>query len=262
MKRHQIIAIAGLCAILAGCAAPPPRLQAVRDFAADAPQLDAYAELTERFRATYQREKPYLSPQADVREHEIDRQRQAVCDDLIAIHLGVQAYMRALGQLASDKRYNPEDQVKGISTSIKAWPGTGLDDRHVNAYAGIARLLTREAGQDYQDRSLQTLLRDGAVPMQTLLEAMHTLLRYYSKTSDNEAGIVLGMLEMEIPYADSPQDRLLSALAKVQQQSKQAEYSQMGRRYTVAEHSLDTLAQAHRDLLLRLDPPITTTPKE
>jgi len=259
MPLHRLFATLGLCALLAACAAPGnpagARLQAVRAFAAEAPLLDNYGELTERFRSTYQREKPFLSAQADVGEHLLDARRQAACDDLITLQHAVQAYLRVLGRLAGDQRYDLEDQVKGLGTAIKAWPDTGLDERHVNAYAGLTRLLARQLTQGEQDRSVQALLRDGAAPLQTLLDAMHTLLRYYAKTSANEARIVLGVLEVELPFADTPRDRLLAVLGKELLQAKQAEYRTIGRRYTLTGHELDALARQHLELLTRLDPP-------
>jgi hypothetical protein len=252
---HRLFALLALLAALAGCASSTPRMDQVRSFAAAAPKLGAYAELTERFRDTYRREQPYLSPAADTREHLLDARRQAACDDFIQIHKGVQAYMQALGKLAGDNQYDLEDQVKALGSGIKAWPDTGLDDRHVNAYAGMTRLLTRLIASRYQDRTVQAMLHEGALPMMDLLDAMRALLRYYDKTSDNEAKIVLGMLDVEIPYVDTPQQRLLSALAKAQRQLKTAEYRLMSRRYTIAGHSVDDLARQHQALLLQQDTP-------
>lgn len=257
---HRLFTLLALLAALTGCASSTQRMDQVRSFAAAAPRLNAYAELTERFRETYRREQPYLSPAADTREHLLDARRQAACDDFITIHKGVQAYMAALGRLAGDNQYDLEDQVKALNSGIKAWPDTGLDDRHVNAYAGMTRLLTRALASRYQDRGVQAMLHEGALPMMDLLDAMRALLRYYDKTSDNEAKIVLGMLDVEIPFIDTPQQRLLAALAKSQRQAKTAEYRLISRRYTIAEHSVDDIARQHQALLLQLDPPATSAP--
>jgi len=258
MRLPRLLVCLGLCALLAACATTGneagPRLQAVRALAAQAYRLDNYAELTERYRNTYQREKPFLSAQAEVGEHLLDARRQAACDDLVTLHRAVQAYLYLLGRLAGDEHYDVEDQVKGLSSAIKAWPDSGLDERHVNAYAGLSRLLGRALAQGDQDRSVQALLREGAAPMQTLLDAMRTLLRYYAKTNSNEARIVLGVLEVEIPFADTPRDRLLAVLGKERLQAKQAEYRLIGRRHTLTERSLDELARQHLELLTRLEP--------
>lgn len=256
MRLPRLFTILALCALLGACASPgsSARLQSARALASGAHSLTAYGELTERFRTTYQREQPYLSAQAALGEQQLDTRRQAACDDLITLQRAVRAYLLALGKLAGDQRYDLEDEVKGMSTAIKAWPDTGLDERHVNAYAGLSRLLARQLTQNAQDTAVQTLLRDGADAVQTLLDAMHTLLRLYAKTSHNESRIVLGLLEVEIPFADTPRDRLLAAIARELLQAKQAEYRLMARRYTLAEHQLDALARQHLALLAQLDP--------
>ena len=248
-------ALLAMLTLLGGCASSTPRDQAARDFAAQAPRLGAYHELTERFRTTYQREQPYLSPSADIREHLLDARRQAACDDFVKLQTGVQAYMQALAALAGDSQYDLEDQVKAVSGSIKAWPDTGLDDRHVNAYAGLSRLLARALTAPAQERSVQALLREGSQPMQQLLDAMRILLRLYDKTSINEEKIVLGMLEVEIAYLNPNRDRLLIALAKTQQQNKLAEYRLISLRSTLAEKNLAAIADSHQALLALLLPP-------
>ena len=67
--------------------------------------------------------------------------------------------------------------------------------------------------------------------------------------------IVLGMLEMEIPYLDANRDRLLIALAKSHQQEKQAEYRLIGLRHTLARKNLELIEQRHRALVESLPQP-------
>lgn len=255
MKLTRALLILGLLALLGGCASSTPRMAEVRAFAAQSPKLGAYHELTERYRATYQREQPFLSPAADARERQLDSQRQAACDDFVKLQAGVQAYMQALGQLAGDHQYDLEDQVKSMAGGIKAWPDNGIDDRHVNAYAGLTRLLARALTRPAQEAAVQELMRDGHQPMQELLGAMRTLLRLYGKTSDNEESIVLGMLETEIPFLDSRRDRLLLALARAQQHDRRAEYHLVGLRNTLAQNSLAAIEQSHRALLEQIPQP-------
>jgi hypothetical protein len=243
-----------LAALLGGCASSTPRMAEVRDFAAQSPKLNAYHELTERYRGTYQREQPFLSATADARERELDARRQAACDDFVKLQYGVQAYMQTLGKLAGDNQYDLEDQVKGLSSGIKAWPDSGLDSRHVNAFAGLTRLLSRAITRPLQETAVNDLMRDGQQPVQDVLDAMRTLLRLYGKTSDNEEKTVLGMLEVEIPFLDPARDRLLMALAKSQQQSKQSEFRLIGLRSTLAQKNLDAIEQSHRALVQQIPP--------
>ncbi|WP_199538787.1 MULTISPECIES: hypothetical protein [unclassified Duganella] len=248
MKLSRVILILFCLALFGGCASSSPRMAEVRAFAAQSPHLGAYHELTERYRTTYQREQPFLSAAADLRERQLDQQRQASSADFAKLQTGVQAYMQALGRLAGDNQYDLEDQVKSMSAGIKAWPDSGIDERHVNAYAGLTRLITRALTRPAQDSAVRELLRDGHQAMEELLGAMRTLLRLYDKSSDNEQKIVLGMLETELPFVDTRRDRLLLALSRSLQHDKQAEYHLVGVRNTQAQQNLAAIEQAHRAL--------------
>src|SRR5947209_6097140 len=98
-RLFQVFAMLATLALLGGCASSTPRMAEVRAFAAQSPKLNTYHELTERYRTTYQREQPFLSSAADVREHLLDARRQAACDDFVKLQYGVQAYIQALGKL-------------------------------------------------------------------------------------------------------------------------------------------------------------------
>lgn len=250
MKRYLCIL---LCLLLAACA-NNPRLQEVRALADDAPKLAGFNDLSQRYRDTYQREQPYLSTAAAQREEAIDRKRREAYPDFIALHAAATTYLRALGALAGGDTFNFGDQAKQMAASIKAWPDTGLTDRHVDAYARLVRVLMRAATSRAQDQAVQAMLREGYEPLQGTLDAMHTLLRLFNKNHDNEQRIVLGMLEVEIPYADAPRDRLLAALARSHQQEKLKEYRLLGLRHTLAAQNVDAIRERHAALYRGLDP--------
>lgn len=238
-------------ALLAGCAAPAG-LREARDFAEQAPKLGGYAEMSKRFRDTYAREQAYLSPEAGQRERAADVHRRAAYPDLVAIHAAVLLYMQALGTLAGGERFDLKDGIKALAAPIKAWPDTGLTDRHVNAYSGLAQVLARAVTGPYQQRAVQAMVRDGDSQLQALLQAMQDVLRYYDKSSDNESRIVLGMLDVETAFAGTPQERLLAALAKAHRAEKVSEYRLIGLRHTLAAKHVADIAAAHRALVRRM----------
>ena len=243
-----------LVAVLAGCAANP-RLQEARDFAEDAAKLGAYADLSERYRDTYARERPYLTVAADTRERAADAERRAAFADFMAIHDAVAQYMHTLGQLAGAGKFALDAPIKSLGGAIKAWPDAGLDERHVNAYTGLARVLARAVTAREQDNAVRHMVQEAEPHLQLLLDAMQRLLRYYDKSSDNERAIVLGMLDIELPYADTPRDRLLAALAKAHRQARAQEYRLAGLRHTLAMKHVAAIAAAHTALLRRLEQP-------
>lgn len=243
-----------LLAVLAGCTASP-RLQEARDFAADAAKLGGYADLSERFRDTYARERPYLTAAADARERATDAERRAIYTDVMAIHGAVVQYMRTLGQLAGADQFSLDAPLKALGGSIKAWPAAGLEDRHVQAFTGLARVVARAATAREQENAVRQTVQEAEPHLQLLLDAMQRLLRYYDKSGDNERAIVLGMLDVEIPFADTPRDRLLAALARAHRQARAQEYRIAGLRHTLAIRHVAAIAAAHTALLQRLQQP-------
>lgn len=250
---HLMLALS-LAATLGGCASSTARMAQVRELAAASAKLGAWHDLTERYRDTYAREQPYLSPEADARERAQDAARRAASADFLRIGRSVQLYLQTLGTLAGDNQYDLEDQVKSAGTAIKAWPDSGLDDRHVNAYAGMTRLLAHAIGSRYQERAVREMVQAGDAPLQALLDAMRIVLRAYAGSNDNEQAIVTGLLEVNIPYRNTPDQRLLATLAKVQLRALRNEYRLIDRRLALTTRDIDTIAAGHKTLLAQFEP--------
>ncbi|MDC8760100.1 hypothetical protein [Janthinobacterium fluminis] len=249
---HRIAALA-LVLTVGGCAtATTARLREVREFAAESAKLDAFAALTTRYCATYQREKPYLSAAADSRERALDARRRTACPDFLKVQQAVVLYMQTLGRLAGAEQQDVGAPIKEAGAGIQAWPDSGLDERHVDAYTALGRLLAQTLTSSYRDKAAQEMLRDGDAPVRSLLEAMAALLRHYDKSNANEQGIVLGLFEVEIAFADAPRDRLLATLARAHHQHKAAEYALAARRHSLAEQHLAAIAEGQRALLAYL----------
>jgi len=234
---------------LAGCASTPPAsLAEVRAFADNSASLGGYAELARRYRDTYERERPYLSPAADKLARASDLRRRAVYDDFVNVQKAVVRYMQTLSLLAGDARYDLAPRLDEVDASLKASTESGLGPRHATAYIGMTRLLTRAMASSYQQRSVGALVREGDADLQTLLEAMSTLTRLYAKTNENEKKTVLGLLDVEIASAPRGTDRLVLVLAKVHLQNKTAEYKLLDKRYELAAQGLTKVAQGHKKL--------------
>jgi len=234
---------------LGGCASTATvSLHEVREFADQSAKLGAYNELSTRYRDTYAREQLYLSPAADTVGKETDAKRRAVYDDFISAQKAVVLYMQTLSMLAGEERYDLGDRLDELGAGIKANLDSGLDQRHVQAYTGMTRLLTRVIASNYQNRNVQTMVRDGDRDLQTLLDAMLTLTRLYIKTHDNEKKTILGMFDVEIPMAGKPQDRMLVTLAKIHQMNKATEYRLLDKRYELAVQGLTKVSIGHQKL--------------
>jgi len=244
----QLILATGL--LLGGCATPngPVSLNEVRQFADASARLGGYGELSRRYRDTYQREQPYLSPAADRIAKENDARRRAVYDDFVSIQKSLVLYMQTLSLLAGDARYDLSTQLDDLGTGLKANSESGLQQRHIAAYTGLTRLLTRAIASGYQNRSVATMVRDGDADVQALLEAMITLTRLYAKTNENEKKTVLGIFDVEIPFSTKNQDRMLVTLAKVHYMNKATEYKMVDKRYDLALQGLTKVALGHQKM--------------
>lgn len=248
--RHRLPAWLALCfcLLLAGCATANISLQEVREFADQSARLGAYTELSTRFRDTYAREQLYLSPAADRIGKQTDAKRRAVYDDFVSAQKAVVLYMQTLSLLAGETRYDLGDRLDDLGNGIKANVDGALEQRHVAAYTGLTRLLTRAIASGYQGRSVESMVRDGDRDLQTLLDAMLTLTRFYVKTYENEKKTVLGFFDIEIPFASRPQDRMLVTLAKVHYLNKSAEYKILDKRYELAVQGLTKVSLGHQKL--------------
>jgi hypothetical protein len=234
---------------LAGCA----NLKEVQSFAGESAKLSAYTELSTRFRNTYDREKPYLTGEADRIGKSNDKNRMEAYADIVKIHQAVSLYMQTLAKLAGDDTFDLTKPVGALGSGIKAYPDLGIQKSHVDAYFSITKITSRWATSSYQQKAVREMVVEADAPIQIMLEGMLSLVRYYEKTNENERDTVLGLLEVEIPFANAPKDRLLATLAKAHMQSKSSEYQTVKRKYAEAERGLKSIAEGHRKLAENID---------
>jgi hypothetical protein len=245
--RYLLALLAAL--LLGGCATTGQvSLAEVRQFADASARLGGYAELSKRYRDTYEREQPYLSPAADRIARDNDARRKAVYDDFMSIQKSLVLYMQTLSVLAGDARYDLSGQLDDLGNGLKANAESGLQQRHIVAYTGLTRLLTRVIASGYQNRSVETMVRDGDADVQVLLDAMIALTRLYAKTNENEKKTILGIFDVEIPFSTRNSDRMLVTLAKVHYLSKSSEYKVIDKRYDLALQGLTKVALGHQKM--------------
>ncbi|KQQ89035.1 hypothetical protein [Massilia sp. Leaf139] len=236
--------------VLGGCASTggPVSLVEVREFAEASAKLGGYGELSRRYRDTYEREQPYLPASADKLARENDAKRRAVYEDFVSVQKALVLYMQTLSLLAGDTRYDLTERIDDLGNGLKANAESGLQQRHVAAYTGLTRLLTRVIASGYQNRSVETMVRDSDADVQILLEAMISLTRLYYKTNENEKKTVLGIFDVELPFTKGNNERMLVTLAKVHYLNKASEYKLIDRRYDLALQGLTKVALGHQKL--------------
>jgi predicted DNA-binding protein YlxM (UPF0122 family) len=249
IQRFLSLLVLAASLLLGGCAVPGHvNLAEVREFSDASARIGAYGELARRYRDTYEREQPYLSPAVDRIAKENDARRRAIYDDFVSIQKSVVLYMQTLSVLAGDTRYDLSDRLDDLGNGLKANADSGLERQHIAAYTGLTRLITRVIASGYQSRSVETMVRDGDADLQILLQAMMALTRLYAKTNENEKKTVLGVFDVEIPFSTKTSDRMLVTLAKVHYLSKSTEYKLIDKRYELALQGLAKVAQGHQKM--------------
>jgi len=238
-----------LIMVFAGCA----NLKEVRDYAGESAKLSAYTELTTRFRDTYEREQPYLFGEADQQAQDNDKRRKAAYEDLLKIHQRVSLYMQTLAVLAGENAFDLSKQIDSLSGGIKAYPDFGISDKHVDAFSNISKVIVKWITSSYQEHAVRNMIKEGDAHLQTTLQGMEALVRCYKKTNENERKTVLGFFDVEIPFADSSKDRLLTVLARAHVQSKTLEYKNVELKYDEAEKGIKSIADGHRKLFENID---------
>lgn len=244
IDRWKWIVGALLIAALSGCA----NLEAVREYARQSSELAGYAELTERFRDTYERERPYLFGEAEARAEELDRRREAVYDDLLRLHTVVAIYMRALGELAGEEAFSLSESAKSLLQPLAAAPELGIDAALAEKYGELVRLITDWVTSVRQRTAVKEMIVRGNEPVQAVLGGMERLVTIYERTHENERKLVTGLLSTELALADPANQRLLVALGRAHEQRLRNEYDAAERRYEPVRTAIRTAAEGHRTL--------------
>lgn len=251
MRKAKINSVLALLLLLVfvGCA----NLKAVRDYAGESARLSSYTDLTTRFRDTYGREEPYLFGEASLEAQANDKRRKAAYGDLLKIHQSITLYMQTLAMLAGEDAFDLSKNIDSLAGGIKSYPDFGIENRHVDAVSNITKVITKWITASYQQRAVETMVEEGDTDLQTALDGMKALVRFYRKTNENERKAVLGLFDVEIPYLEASKDKLLTAIARAHLQSKKTEYANAENKYIEAEKGITFVSEGHTKILKNID---------
>ncbi|HWQ08831.1 MAG TPA: hypothetical protein VN436_06985, partial [Holophaga sp.] len=217
--------------------------------AGEGARFSACSELTIRFRGTGQREQPYLTGEALALAEASDLRRRAAFADLQAVHQALAAYLRTLAALAGEETFDVSAGLGQAASGIQAHAEYGLGAEHAAAYASLCRVTATWVSAARQERSVREMLKAGDPCVQVLLDGLASLVRCFKQTSESERRTVLGRLEVEIPFADTSDGRLLAVLARAHAQALRREYDQVAARCDDAAEGIRSLQAGHRRLL-------------
>jgi hypothetical protein len=241
---RRLVPILGVAVLLTACV----QLKEVRDFAGESAKFSGYTELTTRFRDTFERELPYLDDQNLIKEAENDKGRKQVYSDLLKIHDRVSLYLKTLATLAGEDRFDLSKPIGAVEEGITANSNFGIEQKQVNAYSELGKIVAKWATSAYQQSAVREMVREGNGHVQVSLEGMAGLVRLYRKTHTQERKIVFGTFDVEVPFRNKPQDKLLLVLTRTHIQTKELEYKVAEAKYDDAEKGISKIADGHAGL--------------
>lgn len=175
--------------------------------------------------------------------------RKSAYDDLIKIHRSVTLYMQVLAKLAGDETFNVSNNLDSLAGAVKENPRFGINNKQVDAYANIAKVIARWITSSAQQRAVQEMVTEGNKPLQDLLTGMLQLVDIYKGTHENEKGIVLGFYDVELPFESKGENRILLVIARTQEQIKRQEYQSYDPKFDELKKGIKSISDGHEKLL-------------
>ncbi len=170
----RLTAIISSAAALAGCY----NLEAVRSLSGKLSGATAtWADPSREFHASCLRSRQLGSGKDDC-----TIQKQAT-DGLLAANKILNNYFKAIEATANEQNLSVSGGVDNLTSSVAGVPGVNSDQ--VQAVSGLGALLARLALAGYRERTLRTLITEGAPPAHRIMEFMRTTV------ADNLASVLL-----------------------------------------------------------------------
>lgn len=170
-KFWLVSAVILLVANISGCA----NLKAIKEFAALSSESATYEGLTKDYVATIERRKQYEPAKFHDALDKRKAIREAQLEDLQALQQVVSAYMKGLGDLASDEVIDFDKSIEGLAGGLNK--SKLLDEKDKNAFTVVSALLARAATDAYRQRELNKLINDSNQPFQDVIAATRKIVR-------------------------------------------------------------------------------------
>ena len=237
-----------LCAgLLTGCA----DLKGIRQFADSAAAAASYTDLTASYINGPDRMKQYEESkdrQAELDKESVARQKQEKA--LLGLHRGVQAYMKAMGALASDEVISYDQSLTKLGDQIK--DTKLLSESKVDAYQGIAKILLKAATDGYRQKKLRQLIEEANPPFQKVAEGLKDLVGdAYVLSLENEKTLLNDYYREVIKLAPANDPGI--ELVKENWRIKQNELEARKKACLVYAETIGKIAEAHQELFNHRD---------
>ncbi len=170
---------AGLALLATACA----DLSGIQRFAATSARSAEYTRLIDAYVTSPGHVARYAAEDRRAVLEEQTKRREAQRGDLLALHLAVEEYMRALARLASDEVVDYDAQYDALG---KAAQGANFaDDAQAEAMKKVGGVLTRAVADGYRQKKLREVIEEANEPLQVILGRLRAIAASIADETQN-----------------------------------------------------------------------------
>ncbi|MFA5924575.1 MAG: hypothetical protein WC856_25355 [Methylococcaceae bacterium] len=173
--------------LLSACA----DLKGIRQFSETSADSAGYTALSIDYVKSIERQKIFQDQSRHADLDKIIKTRKEQQDALLGLHRGVQEYMTAIGALAADELVSYDNALDSFSKNVKSAKLPHLDDKSVDAFSALTKLIAKAATDAYRQKQLNLIIGESNTDFQVLIASMSDIvgLDYVSSLEDEEAAV-------------------------------------------------------------------------
>jgi hypothetical protein len=250
-KFLSVSASGAILLLLSACA----DLKGIRQFSEVSADTAGYTALSIDYVKSIERQKRFQdqSHYADLDRIIKDRKQQQ--DALLGLHRGVQEYMTAIGALAADELVSYDSALDSFSKNLKSAKLPHLDDKSVNAFSALIKLIAKAASDAYRQKQLNLIISDSNIDFQTLISSMSDIvgLDYVSSLENEEAAVDKYYKKIIVIAENAPPQQASIQLLKESWQTKKDAIEVKKQSCALYAKSLKKIGEGHQLLYENLD---------
>jgi len=196
VRASALTLFAGTALLATACV----NLSGVQDFAATSARSAEYTQLVDAYVTSPAHVTRYAPADRRTELEEEARLREAQRGRLLALHLTVEEYMRALARLASNEVVDYDAQYDALGKA--AQEANFVDQAQADAVGKVGVVLGRAVADGYRQKKLREVIEDTNEPLQVILgrlraigasvggetENLEVKARHYYQTAMRESG--------------------------------------------------------------------------
>jgi len=178
-QRRALPLLAGFALLATACA----DLSGIQRFAATSARSAEYTQLIEVYVTSAAHVARYAPEDRRTVLAEQKKLREAQRERLLALHLAVEEYMRALARLASDEVVDYDAQYDALGKA--AQNANFADDAEAKAVKKVGGVLTRAVADGYRQKKLREIIGDANEPLQVILGRLRAIAASIADETEN-----------------------------------------------------------------------------